>query len=131
MNSNDVIANALDMAPLEIVPAPVRTSAAAEQIQDDFEYARANMVATLSKATEALDGMLEVAQQSQHPRAYEVVATLVKTIADVNKDLMELSKRRQDLTGERQQPPQAVTNNLFVGSTAELQKLIRTQNGSS
>jgi hypothetical protein len=97
------------------------------QVNDDFEYARGNMIAVIEKGQEALSGILDVAGMSQHPRAYEVIATLVKTVADANKDLLELQKRKQDLTGVGPAPT-TVNNNLFVGSTAELQQLIKKQN---
>lgn len=122
---NDVIANALDLAPLQQIPAVQQYDDG--QVTDDFEFARGNMIAVIEKGQEALSGMLDVAGQSQHPRAYEVIATLVKTVADANKDLLELQKRKKDLTGIGPAPT-TVNNNLFVGSTAELQQLIKKQN---
>lgn len=126
----DPIADALDVIPLsetkgEIVPVEP-TNDTAESVKQDFEFARGQMVSAIDKGREALDHMLEIAQQSQHPRAFEVVATLVKTLADANKDLLELSKRKADLTGETASPT-TVNNNLFVGSTADLQRLIKKQ----
>jgi hypothetical protein len=88
------------------------------------------MISAIEKGQEALSGILDVAGMSQHPRAYEVAATLVKTIADANKDLLELQKRKKDLTGVGPSPT-TVNNNLFVGSTAELQQLIKKQNEQS
>lgn len=93
------------------------------QASDDFEYARGNMINIIEKGNEALDGILNVAGQSQQPRSYEVAATLIKTLVDAQKDLLELQKKKKDLTGETS--TKNVTNNLFVGSTAELQKLIK------
>lgn len=125
----DDIAKALDLVPLDDTPVsnivPVQPQVD-PNVEQDFEYARGHMINAIEKGQEALSSMLEIAGQSQHPRAFEVVATLVKTLADANKDLLELSKRRQDLTGESPSP-QTINNNLFVGSTAELQKLIRKQ----
>ena len=72
--------------------------------------------------------MLEVAQMSQHPRSFEVVAELIKTMAETNKDLLELSKRKKDLDESDAKSPQTINNNLFVGSTSELTKLIKQQN---
>lgn len=125
---NDVIANTLDMAPLTVMPAV--ESFGDSQVTDDFEYARGNLIAVIEKGQEALSGIVDVAGMSQHPRAYEVVATLVKTVADANKDLLELQKRKKDLTGVGPNPT-TVNNNLFVGSTLELQKLIKKQNESN
>lgn len=126
----DPIADALDVIPLsetkgEIVPVEPSNDTT-ESVKQDFEFARGQMVSAIDKGREALDHMLEIAQQSQHPRAFEVVATLVKTLADANKDLLELSKRKADLTGETASPT-TVNNNLFVGSTADLQRLIKKQ----
>jgi hypothetical protein len=67
---------------------------------------------------------------SQHPRSYEVVATLVKAVSDANKDLLELQKRHKDLTVDNS-APSTINNNLFVGSTAELQKLLKKHNGEN
>lgn len=127
---NDQIAQTLDLAPLDQQPHSVVTSYADTQVTDDFEYARGNLIAAIEKGQEALTSIVDVAGMSQHPRAYEVVATLLKTVADANKDLLELQKRKKDLTGINSTPT-TVNNNLFVGSTAELQQLIKKQNEQS
>lgn len=127
--STDQIAKTLEMTPLTQV---VQVSTVVEQrdsIHDDFEYARGNLINVIEKGQEALTGILDVATMSQHPRSYEVVATLVKAVSDANKDLLELQKRKKDLTGEQQ--PSTVNNNLFVGSTAELQSLLKNRNEQS
>lgn len=121
---DDPIAKTLDLVPLSQTAVVVERT----QVEDDFEYARGNMIAAIEKGQEALTGILDVAGMSQHPRAYEVAATLVKAVSEANKDLLELQKRRRDLTGESLQTPTTVNNNLFVGSTAELQQLIKKQN---
>ena len=126
--NDDPIANTLDITPL--TQLPVINKYDDNQVTDDCEYARGNMISVIEKGQEALSGILDVAGMSQHPRAYEVAATLVKTIADANKDLLELQKRKKDLTGVGPNPT-TVNNNLFVGSTAELQQLIRRQNEQS
>jgi hypothetical protein len=126
--NDDPIAKTLDITPL--TQLPVVNKYDDNQVTDDFEYARGNMISAIEKGQEALSGILDVAGMSQHPRAYEVAATLVKTIADANKDLLELQKRKKDLTGVGPNPT-TVNNNLFVGSTAELQQLIRKQNEQS
>lgn len=129
--NNDPIADTLGLTPINSMPVsmPVVSSFEDTQVTDDFEYARGNMISAIEKGQEALSGVLEVAGMSQHPRAYEVAATLVKTLADANKDLLELQKRKKDLTGVGPNPT-TVNNNLFVGSTAELQQLIKKQNES-
>lgn len=125
----DQIAQTLDLAPLSQT-VPVVQNYEESQVTDDFEYARGNLIAAIEKGQEALTSIVDVAGMSQHPRAYEVVATLLKTVADANKDLLELQKRKRDLTGISPAPT-TVNNNLFVGSTAELQKLIKKQNEQS
>ena len=116
----DVIANSLDLQPIEDNKKAVR-----DNIVDDFDYARGNMIAVIEKGQEALSGILDVAGMSQHPRSYEVVATLVKAVADANKDLLELSKKRKDLEKVENGGPQTVNNNLYLGSTADLLKLLK------
>ena len=111
----DVIANSLDLQPIED-----NKKAAQDNIVDDYEYARGNMIAVIEKGQEALSGILDVAGMSQHPRSYEVVATLVKAVADANKDLLELAKKRKDLEKVENGGPQTVNNNLYLGSTADL-----------
>lgn len=124
--NNDPIGDALNMNPLQ----PLLTNAQKRSlVPTDYEYARGSMISVIEKGNEALSDMLSVAQQSQQPRAYEVVATLLKTIADTNKDLLELQKKHKDIENmDGPQTPQTINNNLFVGSTAELQKLIKQQN---
>lgn len=127
--NDDPIAKTLDLTPItELVPN--KQEVAETQVHDDFEYARGNLIAVIEKGQEALSGILDVAGMSQHPRSYEVVATLVKAVSDANKDLLELQKRKKDLTGI-DPAPTTVNNNLFVGSTAELQQLIKKQNEQS
>lgn len=129
----DKIGSSLGLTPLPEVRATevitIDTPSSNNQIQDDFEYARGNMIAAIEKGQEALNGILEVAGMSQHPRAYEVAAALVKTTVDASKDLMELSKRKKDLDKpeEGHGGPNKVTNNMFVGSTADLLKALKQQ----
>lgn len=119
--NNDPIGQALDLAPVNH-PTPVPI----DKTETDFEYARGNLINIIEKGNEALDGILDVAGMSQHPRSYEVVATLLNSLAAANKDLLELSKRKKELTDESS--PKTVNNNLFIGSTAELQKILKQQN---
>lgn len=135
--SSDEISKALDMIPLSEANTGVKPVIASNNVEsqstvdDDFSYARGNLIDIIEKGQEALQGILDVAGMSQHPRSYEVVSTLIKTLTDANKDLLELSKRKQDLKGESGiENPQTVNNNLFVGSTAELQKMLKNAKGS-
>ena len=124
--NNDPIGDALNMNPMQPL---LNTSQRKSLVPTDYEYARGSMITVIEKGNEALSDMLSVAQQSQQPRAYEVVATLLKTIADTNKDLLELQKKHKDIENmDGPQTPQTINNNLFVGSTTELQKLIKQQN---
>ena len=95
-----------------------------DDITKDYTYARENMYDVIERGTEALDYLLELAKASEHPRAFEVVSTLTKTLVDANKDLLEVQTKLKKLKEEDKQP-QNVTNALFVGSTADLQKLIK------
>jgi hypothetical protein len=125
-NVVDVIATTLDLNPM---PTKLSSSNIDKNVEDDFEYARGNMIATIEKGREALDEILSVAVQNQQARSFEVVATLVKTIADANKDLMELSKRKKDLLKDDSKSPGTVNNNLFVGNASELLKMIKNPDG--
>ena len=97
-----------------------------DDISKDYKYARENMYDVIERGTEALDYLLELAKASEHPRAFEVVSTLTKTLVDANKDLLEVQTKVKKLKEEtKDESPQNVTNALFVGSTADLQKLIK------
>ena len=97
-------------------------------VKHDYEVARAQMHNLVSKGQEAVDGILEVAQSSDHPRAYEVAATTIKAVADTTDKLIDLQQKMKDLEKDPNKGPTNVTNALFVGSTAELSKLIKNQN---
>lgn len=104
-----------------------------KEVENDFQYARENLMDVIEKGQEALFDMMDVARQSQHPRAYEVISTLMTTLVGANKDLLDLqSKKKKLLEIDPNANTQQVTNNLFVGSTAELQKMLdqrRNNNG--
>jgi hypothetical protein len=96
------------------------------QADADFEFARENMMDVINKGQEALYDLIDVARQSQHPRAYEVLATMMNTMVGASKDLLDLqAKKKKLLEDDPSASPQQVTNNLFVGSTAELQKYLK------
>ena len=102
-----------------------------EEIDSEYRYTKSNLHTVIDRGTEALEEMLLIAKQSEQPRAFEVVSGLIKTIADANKDLLELKNKQKTLKGEK--AAAKVTNNaLFVGSTAELQKMLKDakKNGS-
>ena len=95
-------------------------------VQDDYQYARKNLYDVIDKGNEALDYLLELAKASEHPRAFEVVGQITKTLVDANNNLLDLQKKIKDLSKDEDKP-QNVTNALFVGSTVELQKLLKGQ----
>jgi hypothetical protein len=124
---NDPIATALELEPIPNRPVEAISP---DKVEDDFEYARGNMIAIIEKGQEALNGILDVAGMSQQARSYEVVATLIKSVADANKDLLELSKKKKELLKQDEQKgPATVNNNMFVGNATELLKMIKNPNG--
>ena len=94
-------------------------------IDADYEYARDNLRSMINAAQQSIEDLSSIASTSESPRAYEVLSTLIKTIVDANKDLLELQRKVQLLKQEGESKPQNVTNALFVGSTSQLQKLIK------
>ena len=98
-------------------------------ISKDYEYTRGNLYSIIEKGQEAIDGILELAQESEQPRAYEVAGQLIKSVSDATDKLMDLQKKLKDVNEEDRKSPTSVTNNaLFVGSTAELAKMIKQEN---
>lgn len=93
--------------------------------QKDYEYTRANLYQLIEKGQEAINGILEIAQSSDHPRAYEVAGQLIKSVGDVSDKLIDLQKKMRDLDAPQKNGPTTVNNSLFVGSTAELSKLLK------
>ncbi len=114
----------------EIVPAePVEnvkpTISSDNDIKKDYEYTRGNLYSIIEKGQEAINGILELAQETEQPRAYEVAGQLIKSVSDATDKLMELQKKLKDVEEDKPKGPTNVTNALFVGSTAELQKLLK------
>lgn len=116
----------------EVIETETQTSKKPEDFQEidsDYKYARENLYGVIEKGTEALDTLIDLAKASEHPRAFEVVSQLTKTLVDANKDLLDIQKKVKDLKKtEEKEAPKNVTNALFVGSTAELQKLVNGRN---
>ena len=95
-------------------------------VDKDYDYTRGNLYSIIEKGQEAINGILELAQESEMPRAYEVAGQLIKNVADATDKLMDLQKKLKDVEEEKQsRGPSNVTNALFVGSTAELAKLLK------
>lgn len=125
-NLNEKLSEALEIQPLEIKQS-TEIVEVKDVVDDDAEFARQNIRDLIEKGNDAASHIVEIAKQSEHPRAFEVAAGMLKNLSDMNKDLLEIQKRKQDL-----QPK--VTNNtqnlnidkaVFVGSTAELLKQLR------
>ena len=93
----------------------------------DFQYARENLYNLIERGNDGLEELLEIAKQSEHPRAFEVVGQLIDKLTTTNKELLNLHKTKKDISSEK--GPTNVTNALFVGSTAELQKMLKDKNG--
>ena len=98
-------------------------------ISKDYEYTRGNLYSIIEKGQEAIDGILELAQESEQPRAYKVAGQLIKSVSDATDKLMDLQKKLKDVNeDDNKKSPTNVTNALFVGSTAELAKMIKQEN---
>ena len=98
-------------------------------VESDTNYARTNIKELIDAGADAIKELAVVARDSQHPRAYEVMAGMLKNLSDMNKDLLEIQKRKQDLTGVKESGSKDVNIDkaVFVGSTAELMKLLKSE----
>lgn len=94
-------------------------------LERDYEYTRGQLYSLIEKGQEAIDGIMEISQESGSARAYEVTGQIIKSVADATDKLLELQKKMKDIQEPTQKGPQNVTNALFVGSTAELSKLLK------
>ena len=95
-----------------------------EDVDNDYENARKNFYSLINKGNTAIDGILNLAKESEHPRSYEVAGQLIKVVGDTTQELLKLQKNLKELKKVDDKAPRNVTNALFVGSTSELQKLI-------
>ena len=124
-----IVEQALPIVKTPTVDVPATGAPNDESIDADYEYARENLKLFIEQGKVAMENIIFLAKEGESPRAYEVVGQLIKTLSDTNKDLLDLGKKVKDLKSKKddttQQPSsQHITNALFVGSTAELQKLI-------
>ena len=125
----DPIANALDLTPNTAPLTVTKESRAVEVVEsdqtteNDIEYARENLYHLAEKGKDALEELMEVATQSQHPRAYEVVGQLIKTLTDTNERIVDIQQKAKNILSDPKGPDK-VTNNLFVGNTSELTRLL-------
>jgi hypothetical protein len=128
-SGKDHIANILNITPTikenDLVIHQDTDKVGSEELDNDIKYVRDMMYDTIKNTSDAVEEMLEIAKQSQHPRAFEVVATLLNTQREASKDLLDLHKKKKDLKHEDKDGPDTINNNLFVGSTADLLKMIK------
>ena len=114
----------------EVVPSTDRKlkkiTSQVDDIKKDYDYTRGNLYSIIEKGQEAIKGILELAQESDQPRAYEVAGQLIKSVSDATDKLMDLQKKLKDVEEDKQvRGPSTVNNALFVGSTAELAKMLK------
>ena len=128
---NDAFNVSADLVPTESTEVGISKPERHERndIEKDYEYTRGNLYSIIEKGQEAINGILELAQDSEMPRAYEVAGQLIKSVSDATDKLMDLQKKLKDVEEEKQSKgPNTVNNALFVGSTAELAKMLKAAN---
>ena len=106
----------------KVIPRPKENN---EDLENDYKYQRENFYNLVEKGTDAIEGILEIARESEHPRTYEVAGNLIKQVAEVTEKLGDLQEKMKKLKEVPNNAPKSVTNALYVGSTAELQKMLR------
>jgi hypothetical protein len=133
MDKYEKLNETFDVEPIEVKPEKnaiekriERYETSKEDIRKDYEYTRGNLYSIIEKGQEAINGILELAQESEMPRAYEVAGQLIKSVSDATDKLMDLQKKLKDVNKEEElKGPTTVNNALFVGSTADLQKMLK------
>jgi phosphomevalonate kinase len=94
-------------------------------LKNDYDYSRETYYELIEKGKDAVENMIEVARESEHPRAYEVLSGMIKNVSDVNDRLMDLNKKQKEINREEVKQVSSTTNNVFLGSTSDLQKLLQ------
>ena len=124
---NDAFNTSGDVIKPEVIESKIeKVKESVDDVKKDYEYTRGNLYSIIEKGQEALNGVLELAQESEMPRAYEVAGQLIKSVSDATDKLMDLQKKLKDVEEDTtQKGPSTVNNALFVGSTAELAKLLK------
>jgi|TARA_A100001201_G_scaffold49601_1_gene49485 hypothetical protein len=124
---NDTFNVSDDIVQPEIVEKKIeKIKSAADDIKKDYEYTRGNLYSLIEKGQEAVNGILELAQETEQPRAYEVAGQLIKSVSDATDKLLDLQKKLKDVEEDKQvRGPSTVNNALFVGSTADLAKMLK------
>ena len=110
---------------------PIVKPSETQDVQKDYEYTRGNLYSLIEKGQETLNGIMDLADQTQSPRAYEVAGQIIKSVADTTDKLLDLQKKLKDIDEEKKGPTSVTNNAMFVGSTAELQKMLKEMNKKS
>jgi hypothetical protein len=126
-NLNEKLSKALDIEPIEIENTSTEIVEVKDSIEDDAEFARQNIKTLIQKGNDAANHIVEIAKQSEHPRAFEVAAGLLKNLADMNKDLLEIQKRKHDLHQKTTNNTQNINVDkaVFIGTAADLLKQLK------
>ena len=133
---NEKLSEILDVEPIQVVESEIVPSTEIVEavpvvnvVETDTDFARQNIRGLIDRGTTAIEELAVVAKDSQHPRAYEVMAGMLKNLAEMNKDLLDLQKKKQELTGVKETASKDVNIDkaVFVGSTAELMKLLKSE----
>jgi hypothetical protein len=126
MSTFEGLDQVFDVEPTEIIESLKEVpSSQKPEIQQDYEVTRAQLHNLVMKGQEAIDGILDVARSSDHPRAYEVAGQLIKNVADVADKLIDLQKKMKEIDEKPRSSPTTVNNTMFVGSTSQLAKLLK------
>ena len=123
MTKQDIISQSLGMAPINTKQSKIITTFNIEG--SDYEYARRNLYDVIEKSNSALEDIMDIAKQSESPRAYEVVTNLIKTMVDANKDLLQLAKTKKEIEKEDLPDQKNITNNNLVLTTGDFLKMIK------
>lgn len=119
--------------PKPLIPRPeasvIATDERSVETDIDYKYSRENFYHLIERGQDAITGILDLAQESEHPRTYEVAGQLIKTVSEVTERLVDLQEKMQRLKEVPEKGPTNVTNALFVGSTKELQSLLKNKDG--
>ena len=126
-NMEDMLNISVDVPAEPVKPAGPKTDK--DDQQKDYEYTRGELYSLIDQGQEAVRGALEVAQESGHPRAYEVAVAAMKHVADMTEKLQDLHKKMKDLDEEQKGPKNVTNNAMFVGSTTDLQKMLKQMGG--
>ena len=131
--TQNIVEEIIDPKPL--VPRPegalIEATGRDADIDTDYQYSRENFYSLVERGQAAIDGILEVAKEGEHPRAYEVVGQLIKNVAEVTEKLADLHDKMKKLKEVPDHAPKSVTNALFIGSTKELQNLLKDKSNGS